>query len=181
MEQKMLAKRGLRQNPPDKRKQERPQVTLIKTLKRWSRHGDSKERSKRENIMEKKEFLISLNGQKQTKKKTFHKGCHMSYIVFRNWPNQGFFPQGHFILHIVDEINFFLQNLDLFIILIIVLQNSYCLKTNRQSYYMIIMNWNKSIRKLTINIIENQQKIHENYQYIRNPFKPIGLHSLNNI
>ncbi len=53
MEQKLIPKKGLRWNPPGKRKQGRPKMTLRKpvrdTIKRWNWHGEwPREKQKRD-------------------------------------------------------------------------------------------------------------------------------------
>ena len=62
MEQKRIPKKGLRWNPPGKTKQGRPKMTLRKTfegdLKTDMENG--RERSKRQNFMNKKMVALSL-------------------------------------------------------------------------------------------------------------------------
>ncbi len=60
LEQKRIPKKGLRWNPPSKRKHGRPKMTLRRKLKGRLKKdgtdmGNGRERSKRETFMEKKE------------------------------------------------------------------------------------------------------------------------------
>ncbi len=59
MEQKRIPKKGLKWNPPGKRKQGRPKMTLRKTFegdfKKMELTRNGRERSKRETFMEEKE------------------------------------------------------------------------------------------------------------------------------